>query len=429
MPYRLLCAQIPIATVLVILMIARSSSAQDAPGNGQGYMPMSPAGPAAPANFNRSSIPSPPMQPATASRPATWPGQAEPEASPWVPPDQRSGPPAGAVPAAEMKPCDGTRIIARVGSEAILESEVLGTVNKFLADNKDRIPPDQMDAQRELLEQKLLTGLIETKLIFHDAKRTIPTEAWSHVESQLTKRFEEVELDKMMQKAEANTRREFDQKLRALGTSLEREKRAFIERSLAQEWVHQQVKPEEEIAYDQMVAYYRDHVQDFTTPARAQWEELMVRFAKYPTKAAAYEAIARMGNQVWAGTPWAEVAKAGSDGLAAADGGRCRWTSQGALACQQLDAALFTLPVGQLSPIIESTKGYHIIRVTDRELEVVKPFLQAQVDIKKKIADQRSQKQFREYLAKLQARTPVWNIFEDKHKAVLEATPRQSLLR
>ena len=135
----------------------------------------------------------------------------------------------------------------------------------------------------------MLKGLIETKLIFQDAKRTIPTEGWSHVEEQLTKRFEEVELEKMMKKAEASTRREFDQKLRALGTSLEREKRAFIERSLAQEWIHQQVKPEEEIAYDQMVAYYRDHLQDFTTPARAQWEELMVRYSKYPTKAAAYE--------------------------------------------------------------------------------------------------------------------------------------------
>ena len=155
----------------------------------------------------------------------------------------------------------------------------------------------------------------------------------------------------------------------------------------------------------------------------------MVRYSKYPTKAAAYEAIARMGNQVWAGAPFAQVAKAGSDGLTAADGGRWPWTSKGALTCQELDAALFTLPVGQLSPIIEDDKGYHIIRVTNREPEAVKPFLEAQVEIKKKIGDQRSQKQFREYLAKLEARTPVWTIFDDPKGNLLQATPGQPLRR
>ena len=149
----------------------------------------------------------------------------------------------------------------------------------------------------------------------------------------------------------------------------------------------------------------------------------MVRYSKYPTRAAAYEAIARMGNQVWGGAPFADVAKAGSDGAEAAKGGQRAWTDKGALVCQALDTALFNLPVGQLSPIIEGDHGFHIIRVTDREPEAVKPFLEAQVEIKKKIAEQRSQKQFREYMAKLQARTPVWTIFDSPANAPQTATP------
>ena len=83
-----------------------------------------------------------------------------------------------------------------------------------------------------------------------------------------------------------------------------------------------------------MVVYYREHLKEFTTPARAQWEELMVRYSKYPTKAAAFEAIARMGNQVFGGVPFAQVAKAGSDGVTAADGGRRDWTTKGSLDLQ-----------------------------------------------------------------------------------------------
>jgi parvulin-like peptidyl-prolyl isomerase len=430
--HRLRCLQF-IGILLATVAIGRSASAQDGPANGQGYTPMPPLGPGSPSSFTRPVVPGPPQQPTTASRPATWPGNVEPEASPWVPPNQRSGSPPGSAaagaPAGEIKPCDGTRIIGRVGSEAILESEVLGTVNEFLQQNQKSIPPEQVDQYRELLIQKRLRSLIETKLIYQDARRTLPTEAWPNVEKQLTKQFDEVELDKMMKKAGASTRREFDEKLNTLGTSLDREKRAFIERTLAGEWIHRQVKRDEEPTYDQMVACYRDHLQEFTTPARVQWEELMVRYGKYPTKAAAFEAIAQMGNRVLNGEPFANVAKSGSDGVTAAKGGQCDWTSKGALVCQALDEALFGLPVGQLSPIITGDRGYHIIRVTRREEQAVTPFLQAQVDIKKKIVDQRSQKQFREYMAQLEARTPVWTIFDDKAGNPQTATPRQPLRR
>ena len=89
------------------------------------------------------------------------------------------------------------------------------------------------------------------------------------MEEQLTKQFEEVELEKMIKKAGVGSRHELDQKLRSLGTSLEQEKRASIELILAREWVGHQIKPDEEVTYDQMLFYYREHLKDFTTPARA----------------------------------------------------------------------------------------------------------------------------------------------------------------
>jgi parvulin-like peptidyl-prolyl isomerase len=75
------------------------------------------------------------------------------------------------------------------------------------------------------------------------------------------------------------------------------------------------------------------------------------------------------------------------------------------------------LRLGELSPIIESSSGYHIIRVVAREPAVVKPFDKAQADIKTKIAVQRSDKRFRDYLAKLEARTPVWTVFDKPETA------------
>ena len=134
------------------------------------------------------------------------------------------------LPAAEVKPRDGSRIIARVGADAILESDLAVRINEYLEANKDRIPPGQLEETRKAQTRQRLKPLIETKLILQDAKRRIPAEGWSHVERQLSKHFEDVEQAKLMKKAGVGTPREFDQKLRALGTSLEREKRAFVER-------------------------------------------------------------------------------------------------------------------------------------------------------------------------------------------------------
>ena len=271
-----------------------------------------------------------------------------------------------------------------------------------------------MQRQRELLIKQRLKHHVETRLIYHDARRTIPEENHPHIDESLGKQFEKVELNNMMKRAKVQTRRELDQKLRSMGTSLERQKRAFMQRTLAQQWIRQQVKLDEETTYDQMLDYYREHLADFEKPARARWEELVVRFSKYPGKAEAYAAIALMGNQVLAGAPLARIAQSQSDGVTSSEGGRRDWTFEGSLVSEVLDRALFGLPVGQLSPILEGEHGFHIVRVIEREEASRTPFLEAQVEIRSKIRQQRTKEQLQAYVARLQQEIPVWTIFDEQ---------------
>ncbi len=358
-------------------------------------------------------------------RPDSWVGGPA-ESTPWAPPEQRTARPQPESLRANLKPCPGTRIIARVGPTAVLESEVLGAVNELLEQHKDRIPADQLEAQRELLIQQRLKGIIEAKLIYEDARRIIPAEGWEKIHEQLLNAFEESQLPKMIENSGVADRHELDLKLRSLGTSLDQEKRAFCERTLAQQWIQQRIKTDEEITCDRIIGYYHSHVEEFTHPARAKWEELMVRFADFPGKAEAREALARMGNQVLAGAPLAEVAKRGSGGLTAAEGGGREWTVKGSLVSKELDQAIFTLPIGQISPIIEGPTGLHIIRVTAREPERVTPFRDAQVEIREKIVKEQREKQFAEYMAKLEAQTPVWTIFDkNDEQTIISGRPDQ----
>ena len=214
----------------------------------------------------------------------------------------------------------------------------------------------------------------------------IPTEGWSHVEQQLNKQFEERRAGQDDEEGRGRARAASSTRSSARwARRWSARSGRSAERALAQAVGPPAIKPDEEITYDQMMVYYRQHQDEFTTPARAQWEELMVSFSKYPDKAAAYDAIARMGNQVLGGAPFAEVAKAGSDGVTAADGGRRDWTTKGALVCQELDRALFSLARRTTQPDHrEAHRLPHHSRHRARGT-VVKPFLEAQVDIEKKI--------------------------------------------
>jgi parvulin-like peptidyl-prolyl isomerase len=400
----------PLIGVFLVAFFAVSWCAAQYPpdnGNGAGNYPMPPA---TPGNMYQPPSIGTPMQPPVTPRASAWPGAA--------PPTGPGQPVAGNLPPAnQLTPCEGTRIIAHVASEVILEGDVSGPINDFIEANKDRIPADQIEATREALIKKQLKNVIQNKLVYLDAKEKIPSEGWEQVQKQLDKAFDEDELDKMMKRIGATSRQELERKLQKLGTSIERERRSFAERELARQWIHMQIKPDGEVTPDQMIAYYRQHLDEFTTPDRVKWEELMVRLEKYANADAAYAALARMGNQVLAGANLADVAKAGSDGPTAFNGGAWNWTTKGALVSREIDSALFDsrLPVGQLSAIIKEPNGYHIIRVTSREARKVMPFLEAQVQIRQgrdKIAKQRFEKQLQEYLAKLEAKTPVSTIFD-----------------
>jgi hypothetical protein len=96
------------------------------------------------------------------------------------------------------------------------------------------------------------------------------------------------------------------------------------------------------------------------------------------------------------------------------------WTSAGSLASKRLDEAVFSLPIGQLSAIIEDEPSpnladqaaLHIIRVVERRDAGRTPFLEAQVGIRETLVMERQRKATDDYLRKLRERTPVWSVFE-----------------
>ena len=324
-----------------------------------------------------------------------------------------------------MQPINDVQVLATVWSDPILASDVMPFVNDVFAANKDQYPPEQHEKLRTMLIKQRMASLIETKTLVNDARRTIPKENIKNIETKVFEAFEKQELPKMLKKTNSASRAELDQKLRTVGSSIDREKQGFFEKTLAQQWVIEKVRPEKagEITHEDMLEWYREHLAEYESPPKARWQQLTIRAGKTREKGEAWRMLARLGNAVAAGAPFAEVAKQHSEGVTAADGGLRDWTNKGSLVSKPLDQALFNLEVGRLSDIIEDEQGFHIILVLERQDTTRVPFTQAQSEIKEKIKKQRQQELVSKYLTDLRKQTPVWTIFDEAEKAEVSGRP------
>ncbi|MGD0519468.1 MAG: peptidylprolyl isomerase, partial [Thermoguttaceae bacterium] len=428
--------------ILIVAVVVRPGVAADPWDSGDNQSNVTPAvpttAPMSSYDIMRQVVPSAPAQPTAGSRPASWPGGTIPANQPAA-----QSPAASASSQAPVELFEGTTILGRVGSEAIFANEITGAtivwrngkkseggivcviidgvdeiLEQYKEKYKDKIPSSQLEIQRTMMIKERLVNRIESKVIYLDAKQSFPAEHFPEIEKQLDKFFESAALPALYKCCEVKSPRELDHKFRGRDISLDRVKKGFKEWALSQQWIAQQIKRDEEITYDQMVKYYREHLKEFEKPARAQWEELAVLFSKYRGKAEAYDAIARLGNQVLAGVPFAEAAKNGSQGVTAASGGAYGWTTKGSLKFAEIEQAIFGLPEKQLSPIIETEKGYHVIRVTERVETETTPFLTAQVEIKEKIMQERTTKQLQDYLARLENKIYIWTIYDGDRKDI-----------
>lgn len=326
--------------------------------------------------------------------------------------------PVGAVPVT-VEPFEPARVLARVGSEVILAGDLLGPVNQALAPYADKVTPEQMEQQRELLIRQQLQTVIESKLMYLAFLRQIPdksrSEAVPQIWRQVHKKFDEDELPKAMERAQVKTAQELDGKLRGYGWSINKQRISFGERALGMEGALQSIDRNPEVTHQEMLDYFEERADKYALPAAARWEQLSVRFDRSPNRQAAYEQMVRMGNEiVLGGAPFWAVAQRGSHDIQAEKGGVHDWTTQGSLASDVIDRAIFSLPIGQLSEIMEDARGFHIIRVLERREAGRVPFTEAQIEIKKKIQADKRQKQFEEYSERLRREIPVWTIYDDE---------------
>lgn len=311
------------------------------------------------------------------------------------------------------------RVLALVGGEPVFLGDLLFDVNNFIKKVAPDAPEAVIDQQRPILIKKMLPRFIDAKLLYIGTVRGLPEQVdLEKILEQAGKEFDDKALKQMMEQTGTQTTAEFDAHLRSLGSSLRKMRHTWAKEQLVRFFLSKQLNVDTDVTHQEMLDYYHEHQAEYLIPARAKWEQIMVRFDKFSSRDEARKAIVELGDKVVYGAKLDAVAKENSQGFLASEGGQHDWTTQDALVLKELDKAIFELPIGKLSEIIETRDGYHIVRVIEREGKSKKSFLDAQVEIRQKLEEQKRESAFQEHLKKLKQEIPVevFDVSEDHER-------------
>lgn len=225
--------------------------------------------------------------------------------------------------------------------------------------------------------------------------------------------FFETEVPELMEKFSATTHAELNDKLIEQGSSMALRQQDFIDAMLGHLFLRGKVEKDPAVSLSEIVAYYQDNRSEYENPARARWEQLTVRVAKFSSKQAAYDEIWSMGREAFFGGSMQSVARARSQEPFADQGGVHDWTSQGSLVSQVLDDRIFTIPIGKMSRILEDETSFHIIKVLERTPAGVTPLAEVQEAIEDRLRKQKVDESQEKALAEIRSKIPVWTMFPE----------------
>lgn len=269
-------------------------------------------------------------------------------------------------------------VFARVNGEPIYENEIGQVLDLRLAALGTTLDANAVAGLKSSLQTRIVKELIETRLLADDARRHVPP----------------VEIVQMI-----------DEAARASQRTTGAMTRAETDELLAESWLRRRAMAAMEIPQQDQWQYYEARASEFQTPMMVRWEQVSVRYEHAnPNQAAALLEYIRdrtEGRSVAAQPPAdAKLANSTLHG----------WTASTATMSPVMRNAIFSLPVGEISPVLRDNDGLHFVRVLQQRPPQQLPFEAVSDQIRERLVEERLPPFRSTYVAELERSASIWSL-------------------
>ncbi len=253
-----------------------------------------------------------------------------------------------------MEQVDG--IAAKVGREVILESDLKKEIMQLQSAGMYK---------EDMKETDLLNQMIESKLIVQKAKE----ENYEFDELEINKKVN-ARIDEITKKV--GSKEALRKEIKKNGLTLYDLKNYFrdmlIEENLRNQIMSEEIRSKIYVTDIEQQEYYQNHISDI--PLRPEVDEIGMIMktisAGEETKKKSLKKINEVMDKIVRGEDFAELAKMYSDCPSSEHGGDLGFFGKGAMV-PAFEKAAFSLRVNEISDIVETNFGYHIIKMEEKD--------------------------------------------------------------
>ena len=287
------------------------------------------------------------------------------------------------------------RIIAIVNDEVITLRELDLTIDRFTERIKKSKPGAPMEKIREEISMLVLNNLIEEMLLKQEAKRLGITvkdeEVTTAINDLMAKRKWKLE------DVKANLEKE--------GMSFDEYREATRNTMIKGRVIRREIQSKIAVGNEEIGNYYREHRDEYEGKEAARIRQILIPVPgltevdiRNIKRAEAEDVLKKLKS----GVPFEQLAvQHSSQGT-----GDMGYIEKGTI-LPAVDDVAFKLKVGEISDVIESPVGFHIIQVIDKRGAGAKPLPVVREEIEDIISREKAEKKYAEWMADLRKRSYI----------------------
>jgi len=289
-------------------------------------------------------------------------------------------------------------VAATVDREVVLYSELMSEIGPELEGlRRSATSREEYNRAADELMREAINQSIDARLLVREARK-FPELAVS-----------EKDVDETIEGMRASAGLTPEEFIQAIGGSMSEFRERQRARMLAMRVAYARVTSFEKeivISEEQIADYYNEHRDEFEKPTRVYVRQIFLRVQNDEERAQAHAKLELLREEVAAGTAFSDLAKLHSQGPEAAEGGAIGWQQQGDLV-EPLNSTAFALAAGEMSGLVDSQFGVHLLKVDEREDGGEAGLADVRFEIEPILRRQEAQKKFDTWLADLRKRSRV----------------------
>jgi parvulin-like peptidyl-prolyl isomerase len=293
------------------------------------------------------------------------------------------------------------KIVAVVNEDVITLSGFNAAFEPYRKNIEENYQGKDKEAVLKQARESFLQRLIDNMLIEQEAKKPGV--------GIVVKDEEVMGVIKDMLAKDKSTMDEFLKKLAREGNSLESIKKDIRNQIMRMRLLRREIKAKIVVSDEEIGEYYNKNRQNYEGKEVVRIKQILLLLPAQANKAMRMKVKDQTSNlrkRIKNGEPFELLAVKYSQGPEAKQGGDVGFIERGVI-IPEVESIAFSLPLGQVSEVIESSLGFHIIMVVDKRGAGLKPIAAVREEIKAKIEDEKLDKKYEEWITSIRKKSYI----------------------